>query len=556
MKQVATPSVAYSYIRFSHPDQAKGDSLRRQTEAAAEWCRRQGVTLDTTTTLHDLGKSAFTGSHRKNPDRHALAAFLKLVEAGKVPRGSYLVVENLDRLSREDIQPALLLALNLLQAGVRIVQLKPAEMVFDDKSDTLPVMMMMMELSRGHGESAMKSERVGRAWAEKKRLARERKQPLTDRVPAWMEYRGGKLRLIPARAAVVKRLYALTAAGYGLGSIVRLLTNEKVPAFGPSGVWSRTYIARIVADRRAVGEYQPMRRRDRKPDGPPIPGYYPAAVTEEEWLAARASAATRFKMPGRIASYINVFAGLIKSARDGDTYFATTRRNRTYRALVNNAANECRAPLVSFPYDPFEEAVLTLLAEVDPSTVTGNDDGPDEAMVVAGELARVESSIAALVADLDEHGESPILLQRLRAKEGEQKVLTEKRRQAEMKAAHPLSAAWGEAHTLFAAMRNAPDQDDARLRVRAALRRVVEEIRLLVVPRGLTRLAAVQVYFVGDGHRHYIIYHRPVLRTNGRCKEAMFRFRSLDPKLATGLDLRKPDHARRLEKALLAVELE
>ena len=105
--------------------------------------------------------SAYTGTHRRNPDRHALAAFLKLVEAGKVPRGSFLVVENLDRLSREDIQPALLLALNLLQAGVRIVQLNPAEMVFDDKSDTMPVMMMMMELSRGHGESAIKSERVG-----------------------------------------------------------------------------------------------------------------------------------------------------------------------------------------------------------------------------------------------------------------------------------------------------------------------------------------------------------------------------------------------------------
>ena len=121
--------IAFSYVRFSHPDQAKGDSVRRQTEAAAEWCMRNGVQLDTATTLHDLGKSAFTGGHRSNPDRHALAAFLKLVEAGKVPRGSYLIIENLDRLSREHIQPALLLALNLLQAGIRIVQLKPSEIV-------------------------------------------------------------------------------------------------------------------------------------------------------------------------------------------------------------------------------------------------------------------------------------------------------------------------------------------------------------------------------------------------------------------------------------------
>src|SRR5437016_5118365 len=148
----ATPT-AYSYVRFSSPAQAEGDSLRRQTEAARVWCERNSVRLDESTTLHDLGRSAYTGKHRENPDRHALAAFLKLVEQGRVPRGSYLIIENLDRLSREHIQPALLLALNLLQAGIRLVQLKPTEMVFDDQSDTMPVMMMMMELSRGHGES-------------------------------------------------------------------------------------------------------------------------------------------------------------------------------------------------------------------------------------------------------------------------------------------------------------------------------------------------------------------------------------------------------------------
>src|SRR5262249_45991356 len=145
MTQRSPAAVAYSYIRFSSPGQAEGDSLRRQTAAARAWCDLNGIYLDEATTLHDLGKSAFTGSHRSNPDRNALAAFLRLVEQGKVPRGSFLVIENLDRLSREHIQPALLLALNLLQAGVRLVQLKPAVMVFDDKSDTLPVMMMMLE---------------------------------------------------------------------------------------------------------------------------------------------------------------------------------------------------------------------------------------------------------------------------------------------------------------------------------------------------------------------------------------------------------------------------
>ena len=38
--------LAYSYLRFSSPEQARGDSIRRQTEATADWCARNGVTLD------------------------------------------------------------------------------------------------------------------------------------------------------------------------------------------------------------------------------------------------------------------------------------------------------------------------------------------------------------------------------------------------------------------------------------------------------------------------------------------------------------------------------
>jgi hypothetical protein len=55
--------IAHSYIRFSTPEQAKGDSLRRQTELAEAYCRRNGLTLDTTLMLRDLGLSAFRGKN-------------------------------------------------------------------------------------------------------------------------------------------------------------------------------------------------------------------------------------------------------------------------------------------------------------------------------------------------------------------------------------------------------------------------------------------------------------------------------------------------------------
>src|SRR5947209_7088499 len=109
---------AYSYIRFSTPAQALGDSLRRQAEAAKTWCAKNGARFDTSLTFRDLGKSGFLGKHRSNPDRFALAAFLKLVQDGKVPRGSYLVIESLDRLTREHVRAGLMLLLGLIESGI------------------------------------------------------------------------------------------------------------------------------------------------------------------------------------------------------------------------------------------------------------------------------------------------------------------------------------------------------------------------------------------------------------------------------------------------------
>src|ERR1700692_3106560 len=90
-------SKAYSYKRFSTPAQAQGDSLRRQTAMAQAWADRTGVPLDTELNLTDQGISAYTGANR---DVGNLGAFLKAVEEGSVPQGSWLLVEKRDRLRR------------------------------------------------------------------------------------------------------------------------------------------------------------------------------------------------------------------------------------------------------------------------------------------------------------------------------------------------------------------------------------------------------------------------------------------------------------------------
>jgi hypothetical protein len=244
-------------------------------------------------------------------------------------------------------------------------------------------------------------------------------------------------------------------------------------------------------------------------------------VSQPEWDAARAHAADRRKKPGRLGRHVNVFQGLVRDARTGGAYFATSRlngrRTAAHRVLINMEATEGRAQRVTFPFNTFEAAVLTCLREIDPRTVIGADNGPDEARALAVELARVEASIAALVADLDEHGDSPALLKRLRDKENEQRKLTAALKEAQRKALHPLSASWDDCQSLAEAVANALDPQDARLRLRAALRRVVDVILLLVVPRGRDRVAACQIRFKGGSQREYLLWHRPA-RANGKAR--------------------------------------
>jgi DNA invertase Pin-like site-specific DNA recombinase len=73
--------------RFSTPEQAKGNSYRRQTERASAYCQRRGWTLDDILKA-DLGVSAFRG---KNALVGNLRASLDAVTAGTVRKGSALI---------------------------------------------------------------------------------------------------------------------------------------------------------------------------------------------------------------------------------------------------------------------------------------------------------------------------------------------------------------------------------------------------------------------------------------------------------------------------------
>lgn len=573
-KPAPRPAVAYSYQRFSSPAQAEGDSIRRQTELRDAWLGRSGAVLDTSVTLRDEGKSAFTGAHRENPDRHALAAFLRLVEQGRVPRGSYLIVESLDRLSREHIQPALMLFLSLLQSGVRIVQLIPVEQVFDQKSDAMQIMMAVMELSRGHSESAVKSQRLSAAWGEKRKRAAESKAVMSRACPAWITVRNGKYALIPEKAEVVRRIFRMAASGHGARAITKALAKDVDPISTrvrkrtgePSG-WNVSYVKLILTTRAAFGEYQP--RAKGRPEGPPIAGYYPAAVTEREYHAVQALLTSRRKrdeqgkwrgVGGRPAKDgANVFSGLLFDARDGGPIHMHTHRwaiGRVYRSLTPYHSDHA-GDSVSFPLHVFEAAVFKELREIDPRDILPDRGGAGDAVLaLTGKLADIDARLAKVKTRMRGEDDLDTLIDLARELEGERKRVADELSAAEREAASPLSAAWGECQTLAGTLEAAPDREAARVRLRAALRRVVDSVWCLFRPGRGPRVAAVQFWFKGGHHRDYLILYRPEHVSHDSRRQAWWGVKSFaEAAVKGGLDLRDPKQAAVLAAELKAVDL-
>src|ERR1035437_3831408 len=159
---------AYSYVRFSSAKQSSGDSLRRQTKAAEAYCLRAELQLDTSLSPLDLGISAH---HGKNQSEGALGAFLSAVKTGKVAKGSTLVVESLDRLSRQEVPEALELFLSIIRAGIVIVTLSPEQRFEKATLNMTSLIISISQMSRAFEESALKSSRLKASWLSRRAKA-------------------------------------------------------------------------------------------------------------------------------------------------------------------------------------------------------------------------------------------------------------------------------------------------------------------------------------------------------------------------------------------------
>ena len=383
--------LAISYVRFSTVEQLGGDSLRRQTEATEAYCKKHGLTLTDDYRLRDLGKSAYKGVHRNATG--ALGQFEKQVAAGRIPKGTVLIVENLDRLSREDIVTAQLLLLNLINHGIEIVALSDNERRYSKESlaaNPFELIISIMVMSRAHEESKIKSYRGKESWINRNRLAAEGKH-IKMRLPSWLESKNQKYIVAPEKAAVIKKIFRLYLEGFGTQSIAQMLIKEGVPNIANSKAekktWHPTYIQRILKSKEVIGYYTGI--------NPDVPNYFPAIVTESDFYAVQATIKKRQTYKGQKNNNPHPLSHLLKCDLCGLSVVRCLGNGYKYFQCFGATLKTCKPTTLSI-YGT-EVALLKVIAAATPGRGGVDDqstrDTQRELEAIQGKIDELDSKI-------------------------------------------------------------------------------------------------------------------------------------------------------------------
>ncbi|MCE9560443.1 MAG: recombinase family protein [Planctomycetes bacterium] len=513
---------AYFYGRFSQKRQEKGNSLLRQLELAHQWCKQKGVSLDEQSNYFDEGLSGFHGTHRK---RGKLGLFLQACREKQIERGSYLLVESLDRLSREHLFHGQALVRELLlDHGIRIVTLF-TNVEFTAENYEVTHWLIDAEFQRAHSESKTKSFRSLDNWQRRRQSLAEK--PLTAKVPAWVQVVDGKLVENTTKADVVRRIFALSVQGFGTQSITKRLNGEKVQPISPAKMWHESYVVKILSSRAVMGDFQPQQMNDGKRvnAGPVVRGYFPSVVTEEVWQQNRNAMLARRCERGKITKKVsNLFTGLVWQNGEQCSYRATN---------FTGYLQPARRTTPGFKYEPFERAFLWWVKEV--RLCTKQDDGYATVKAQADALERqIRILDAKIKADssLIEEG----YLDELTTLKKRHRTASEKADAASV----PLQSHFLHGQRLVDALKTAKGEELETMRraLRMTIRQVVVGIDVRVVGDKYSGKYVLSLITLKDGQTHLFYYTLKAGRVvDGGCHYKMQRgeFEKLPDLVRNGL---------------------
>ena len=285
--QVSTTPQIYLYMRFSDLKQADGDSIRRQRDYAERVAKEKNLTINEDLVMTDRGISAFKS---KNAKKGKLGAFIKAIDDGLVAERSILIVESLDRLSRDTPFTAHFQFSKLIDKGITIITANDKNEYNEQTLSKYPSQLFTLTgtMLRAHDESLHKQKRSIEKIKDKiKRFEEEGVVKPLGTVPHWLDpvKDGYKLN---DNSKTIKLIIDMYLDNKGLNTISRELNDRNIKS--PKGLnrWGVTTIRKIL-DNKALYGYKEFElsylidgREITEKHG--LEHYYPSIISKNDYL--------------------------------------------------------------------------------------------------------------------------------------------------------------------------------------------------------------------------------------------------------------------------------
>ncbi len=405
--------------------------MERQLEGTKEFCERHHLFLDEE--IEDLKTSGFRG---KNSAIGNLKAFIDKVKLRKVPPGTVLVVEALDRLTRNSVTEATNLLTTILMNGVDIGLVSEDKIYSNEYINNNPfeLIVAVTWLIRGGDESKRKSYNTTKNWKLKMDAVVREKRPVALNPPCWLIYKNngkgtlGWWVLDEAKVELIRKIYKdYLKSGLGIWQLTHAMNENKVPVITKRATadskWQRITMHRLLTDKAVIGTYVNVE--------PPVEKYFPAIIDDDTFYAVQNKLKSRIRHRGRSnLRDISLFKGICKCFKCGSTMTRITRTRKgvlEYRYLYCHGSilGTCK-PAKAINLTKFEHAFMKYTFGSQTAVkYFKEEEEPDDKLpraiaAVDGSIQDKTARMERLAESIEDGKDSPkVISDRIRTLEGE-----------------------------------------------------------------------------------------------------------------------------------------
>lgn len=317
---------AYAYIRFSTLEQAEGDSVDRQTKPLETFTSTTGIEIKEV--VIDPGVSSFRG---KNVNKGRFKEILDRINDGRISPGDYLVVESIDRITRQRVLDGVELIQGILKKGIFIYTTgdRITYSYIDSNRDLETLLKIGVIAQRANEESETKSRRRRSAWSKAKDEAKKSGKVFNSHNPPYglrFDPTTSKFIIDDEEANEIRKIFKLLQYT-GVSNVVHEINNTS------KRKWANRHIAHMIKSQYPLGVLRSQKRNtsEKKEFIEFIENYYPAIVDQVDFnaaLGAMSGRRDRRDYGNNSTEHMNIFRNVVKCAKCGNSLLFEKQKNQ------------------------------------------------------------------------------------------------------------------------------------------------------------------------------------------------------------------------------------